>query len=139
MGCALGNQAWRLGFSTLYFTAAKLYEEMELAAANRLISKLRRQVSRAMMLIIDDFGIGVLLDEHGALFSEMIDLQSQSGLVIITSQFPTIKWHPFSANPTVAYEVLYRILYNAHMINLKGESVRKERTARLNEGTLTSR
>ena len=49
--------------------------------------------------------------------------------LIITSQVPVDHWYEIVGNPTLADAILDRILHNAHRIELKGESLRKQRTA----------
>lgn len=56
--CAFGNQACRLGSHTVYRTATKLFEEISLPYADHMLPKLRRQLIRAELLIIDDLRIG---------------------------------------------------------------------------------
>ena len=46
---------------------------------------------------------------------------------IVTSQLPVSKWHDAICDPTLADAILDRVVYNAHKINLRGESMRKTR------------
>jgi DNA replication protein DnaC len=43
------------------------------------------------------------------------------------SRLPIISWHDYLNDPTVADELLDRLLANAHRLELKGESLRKTR------------
>jgi DNA replication protein DnaC len=49
---------------------------------------------------------------------------------IITSQLPLAAWHEWLGEPTLADAILDRIVHGAHKIALKGESLRRRRTAR---------
>ncbi len=42
---------------------------------------------------------------------------------------PIDRWYEIVGNPTLADAILDRILHNAHRIELKGESLRKQRAA----------
>ena len=44
---------------------------------------------------------------------------------VIASQIPTDKWHDTIGDPTTADAVLDRLVYNSHLITMKGESMRK--------------
>ena len=44
---------------------------------------------------------------------------------LITSQLPLDKWHDYIGEPTLADAILDRLVHNAHKLNLKGESMRK--------------
>ena len=45
---------------------------------------------------------------------------------IITSQLPVKHWHEIIGNPTLADAILDRLVHNAYMIDLKGDSMRKK-------------
>ena len=51
------------------------------------------------------------------------------GSPIITSQVPIDRWYEIVGNPTLADAILDRIMHNSHRIELKGESLRKQRAA----------
>lgn len=61
LACALANQACRLGRPTLYRTATKLFEEISLSYADHTMPKLRRQLIRAELLIIDTWVLAALM------------------------------------------------------------------------------
>lgn len=120
LACALGNQACRLGTHTIYRTATKLFEDISLSYADDTIPKLRRQLIRAELLIIDDLGIGGIDAQLGPFLLEVIDQQSQNGSLLITSQYPQDKWYDLFADA-----ILDRIVHKSHTIELKGESMRR--------------
>jgi len=39
------------------------------------------------------------------------------------------RWHDIAGNPTLADTILDRFIHNAHRIELKGESLRKQRAS----------
>ncbi len=47
--------------------------------------------------------------------------------LILTSQQPVAKWHEQIGDPTLADSILDRLVHNAHRIEMRGESMRKER------------
>lgn len=127
LACAFGNQACRNGYSVFFITASQLYEQLICAQIDRSIAKLRRQLVKTQLLIIDDFGIGGVDVQVGQILLDIIDQQSQNGSLLITSQFPVAKWYDFFNDPTVADAILDRIVHRAHNIELKGDSMRKLR------------
>nr|WP_319526856.1 hypothetical protein [Pseudomonas laurentiana] len=50
--------------------------------------KLRRQLIRAKLLIIDDLGVGGIEAQLGPFLLDLIDQQSQNGSLLITSHYP---------------------------------------------------
>ena len=95
------------------------------AQAEGSLPKLRRKLIRTQLLIIDDLGIGGIDINIGPILLEIIDQQSAQGSLIITSQFPSSKWYDLFNDPTIADAILDRIVHRAHVIELKGESIRK--------------
>ena len=45
---------------------------------------------------------------------------------LVSSQLPTNEWHTSIGDATLADAILDRLIYNAHRIELKGESLRKK-------------
>ena len=46
---------------------------------------------------------------------------------IITSQVPTKTWHEMLADPTIADAICDRLVHNAHLVELRGPSMRKKK------------
>jgi DNA replication protein DnaC len=46
---------------------------------------------------------------------------------LITSQYPPTRWHELVGDATVADAILDRLIHGAHRIELKGDSMRKNR------------
>lgn len=127
LACAFGKQACRSGYSVYFTTATLLFENLVTAQADGSLPKLRRQLVKTQLLIIDDFGIGGIDVHLGPILLDIIDQQSMQGSLLITSQFPPEKWYDLFNDPTVADAILDRIVHRAHFMELKGESMRKIR------------
>lgn len=125
LACAYGRQACRHGYTVSYTTATQLFENLLLAQVEGTLPKLRRQLVRTELLLIDDLGIGGIDVNLGPILLEIIDQQSAQGSLIITSQFPPDKWYDLFNDPTIADAILDRIVHRSHFIKLEGESIRK--------------
>ena len=53
----------------------------------------------------------------------------QAGSLILTSQLPVTRWHEQIGDPTVADGILDRLVHNAHRIEMRGDSMRKNRAS----------
>ncbi|CAE6882296.1 MULTISPECIES: IS21-like element helper ATPase IstB [Pseudomonadaceae] len=131
LACAFGNQACRQGLTTYYCTSTRLFEDISRSHADGSLPKLRRQLIRTQLLIIDDLGIGGIEKHLGPVLLEIIDQQSMNGALLLTSQFPTEKWYDLFGDPTIADAILDRIVHRAHMLPLSGESMRKRKGKKL--------
>ena len=60
---------------------------------------------------------------------EIIEDRHKKGSVIITSQLPINQWYEVIGEKTVADAIMDRVVHSAHRIELKGESMRRKRSA----------
>lgn len=128
--CAVGNQAIRLGMPVLYKRFVRLLEEFEIAREDGSLPKLRAQLAKARLLILDDWGIAPLTPRNRQDLFEIIEDRTGSGSLAITAQLPVIKWHDYIGDPTLADAILDRLVHSAHRIELKGESMRRVRKSK---------
>jgi DNA replication protein DnaC len=125
LACAVGAQACREGYRTLYFYAPKFFRALETARADGSLLPLLKKLARAPLVIVDDLGIASVPGKLYREFLEMLDDRQGQGATLITSQFPVNQWHEVIADDTVADAILDRLVHNAYRIELKGESLRK--------------
>jgi DNA replication protein DnaC len=125
LACAVGAQACRQGYRTLYLYAPKLFRALETARADGSLVPLLKKLARSPLVIVDDLGIASVPGKLYREFLEMLDDRQGQGATLITSQFPISQWHEIIADPTVADAILDRLVHNAYRIELKGESMRK--------------
>jgi DNA replication protein DnaC len=125
LACAVGAQACRQGYRTLYLYAPKLFRALETARADGSLLPLLKKLARSPLVIVDDLGIASVPGKLYREFLEMLDDRQGQGATLITSQFPISQWHEIIADPTVADAILDRLVHNAYRIELKGESMRK--------------
>jgi DNA replication protein DnaC len=129
LACALGYKACRENLSVLYQRVPRLFAALALARGDGRYAKLLRQLARVDLLILDDWGPEPLLAEQQRDLLEIVEDRYNAGSLIITSQVPIDRWYEIAANPTLADAILDRIMHNSHRIELKGESLRKQRAA----------
>jgi IstB-like ATP binding protein/ParB-like nuclease domain len=89
--------------------------------------RLLRNLGRADLLILDDWGLEPL--DAGARHDLLEILEERYGRrsTIVTSQLPVNRWHEIIGDPTYADAILDRIVHNAHRIELSGDSMRRTR------------
>ena len=61
---------------------------------------------------------------------EIIEDRYGNRSTILTSQLPSKSWHDHVGDPTIADAICDRLLHNAHQIDLRGESRRKDQETR---------
>ncbi len=125
IACALANKAIKLNLSVLYKRFGLLMEELDIAHRDGSLPRLRNQLSKFKLLILDDWAMAPLSDRNRQDLLELIEERVESGSLIITTQLPVSKWHEYIGEPTIADAIMDRIIHRAHRLELHGESMRK--------------
>ena len=127
LASALGHKACRDNRSVLYQRVPRLFEALALARGDGRHPRLLRNLGRADLLILDDWGLEPLdaAARHDLL--EILEERYGRRSTMITSQLPLDKWHEIIGDPTYADAILDRLVHNAHRIKLAGESMRRTR------------
>ncbi len=128
LACALAHQACRDGHRVCYYYAPKLFRELQNAHADGSLMKLLKKLSRAALIVIDDFGVAAVTGKQYRDLLEILDDQHGLGSTLITSQFPVDEWHGVINDATVADAILDRLVHNAYRLKLEGESMRDPKT-----------
>lgn len=128
LACAIGNQACRQGLSVRYIRLPRFLEELTIAHADGSYGRLLVHLLKVDLVILDDFGLDPALtqEQRRDLFN-IIEDRHQFKSTLITSQLPVKHWHDYIGEPTTADAILDRILEKTHRIELKGESMRKNK------------
>lgn len=127
LACALAQKACRDGYRTLYFYAPKLFRELSAGQADGSLPSLLKKLAKTQLLVIDDWGLEKATPAQYRDFLEILDDRQSRAATLITSQFPTARWHELIGDATVADAILDRLIHGSHRIDLKGESMRKHR------------
>jgi DNA replication protein DnaC len=126
---AIAHAACRADHSVRCFRLPRLIEELARYAAMQKRSALYRQLAKSDLLVIDDFGLNPLTDETVRDLLEILDDRYDKKSTLITSQLPVDQWHAYLGDRTVADAILDRLVHNSYRLVLKGESMRKRKTA----------
>ena len=131
IACAVGHAACRADHSVRNFRLPRLIEELTRHTALQNKATFLRQLAKADLIIIDDFGLAPLPDAIRRDLLEILDDRYDRKSTLITSQLPVEQWHTYLEDPTVADAILDRLIHNSYRLALKGESMRKQKTTAL--------
>lgn len=124
VACALANKACRAGFSSLYLRAPRLFHDLTVSKINNTYTKFLARLARLDVLLIDDFALIPLSEEHCRDMLEIIDDRCNKKSTVIISQLPVDTWHQTMINSTLADAILDRVVNNSYRLNLTGPSMR---------------
>jgi DNA replication protein DnaC len=137
LACALAQKACRDGYLVLYTRAAALFRDLALARADGSLRNLLARLGRVDLLVVDDWAMAPLQENERRDFWEICEERYQIHSTVLTSQLPVTKWHEQIGDPTLADGILDRLVHNAHRIELRGESMRKTKTAHTQSEAVT--
>ena len=114
----------------MYWRVPRLIEELRIAHGDGSYLKFLKTLSKAALIVLDDWGLSALSTQDRADLLEIVDDRVNVGSTLIASQLPVDKWHAYLGEPTLADAILDRIVHHSHRIELKipGESMRRVRT-----------
>lgn len=122
---ALGRQACCLGMRTEYFNMNRFIEQVTIAKASGTFLKLLNHLNKDDLLIWDDFGLAPMTADARLAILQILEDRYEKKSVIIASQLPVNKWYDYIAEPTLADAIMDRIINNANIIQLEGDSMRR--------------
>ena len=122
---ALGHHACAQGYKVTYFNVQKLLQRTKMARIEGTIHQLLQKISKADLLILDDFGLVHLEKQHQLDLMEIIEDRHARSATIIVSQLPVASWFDIIGEATIADAILDRLVHTSYRIELKGESLRK--------------
>lgn len=122
---AIGRKACIELHRTLYYSTARLIDDIHLARIQGTYHKLINNIQKAKLLILEDFGL-LPFDQNGRqALMDIVEHKYDQSSLIITSQLPVKNWHQHIGEGTIADAILDRIIHSSHRIVLEGESMRK--------------
>jgi DNA replication protein DnaC len=126
LACALAEKACRDGFTAFFRRVPKLFRDLALARADGSLSTFLARLAKIDLLVLDDWANVPLAETERRDFLEICEDRYQLHSTILTSQVPVKRWHEQIGDPTLGDSILDRLVHNAHQIELKGNSARKE-------------
>jgi len=123
--CALGRAACAQGVQVLYIRLSDFFERVFSSSEKSRQITFRSKCTHVPLLILDDWGLRKFTHEETHELAELFERRYGRAATIISGQIPHSAWHDLFSNPTQADSILDRIVHNAYIYNIAGESMRK--------------
>lgn len=124
LATALGIKACEKGYETRFYRVADLVEQLEEALKSGTLQRLKRQIEKCDLLILDEVGY-VPFQKQGAelLFHVIADCYEQKS-VIVTSNLEFGQWNRVFGDNRLTSALVDRLVHHAHIVAFTGESYR---------------
>jgi len=121
---ALGHRACRAGCSVLNVSAHEMLIQLRASRADATYERRMLRFTTPDVLIVDDLGLRSLTGDEPIDLYEIIRRRYEHGSMVITSNRAKEEWPPLFGDPLLASAAMDRLLHNAHVIEIAGDSYR---------------
>ena len=128
LATAIGYEACKKGFRTMYANSAKLLGTLKVAKQKNLLEPELKRIEKMPLLILDDLFLVTLDPKERAILMEIIEDRHGRKSTVITSQYPVDDWYQAIGDPTVADAIMDRMAHTSIRLELTGESLRKTKS-----------
>ncbi len=124
LATALGARACEKGYDVRFYRVADLVGELEDAVKEGTLHRLKRQIEKCDLLILDELGY-VPFQKQGSelLFHIIADCYEQKS-VIVTSNLEFGQWNRIFGDNRLTSALVDRLVHHAHIVAFTGESFR---------------
>lgn len=130
IGCALGMEACKQGFTVKYVRLPELLEDLAIARGPGSFKKSVAQFKKSDLLIIDEWMLVSLLETEAGDLLEIIHARHKRTSTIFCSQFEPIRWLSKFPEATIADAVLDRIVHDSYTIEIRAADQERQTSMR---------
>jgi DNA replication protein DnaC len=128
----IAHQALIAGHTALFTSAGQLLGDLCALDSDAALRRRLRHYARPQLLVIDEVGYLSYSNRHADLMFELVSRRYQKRSTLITTNRPFAEWREVFPNATCVVSLIDRLVHNAEIIAIEGDSFRlkeaRERT-----------
>ncbi len=128
----IAYQALLAGHTALFTSAGQLLGDLCALDSDSALRRRLRHYARPQVLVIDEVGYLSYSNRHADILFELVSRRYQVRSTLITTNRPFAEWHEVFPNAACVVSLIDRLVHNAEVIAIEGESYRlkeaRERT-----------
>lgn len=124
LATALGAKACEMGYEVRFFRVADLVGQLEEALKEGTLQRLKRQIEKCDLLILDELGYVPFQKQGSELLFHIIADCYEHKSVIVTSNLEFGQWNRVFGDNRLTSALVDRLVHHAHIIAFTGESYR---------------
>lgn len=127
LACALGVEACRHSFRTLYIRMSDFLRNLEHNRDNiKEMNKYLRRISNYHVLIMDEWLSHIVSDREAKWLYELLEMRKGNNPTLFVGQYATEDWHDRLGGGTMADSIMDRIIYNSYPIKSNETNIRRK-------------
>jgi DNA replication protein DnaC len=130
LAIALGLAACQAGYKVSFFTTAGLITQLMEARDDKMLLRLRKQLSRRHLVIVDEFGYVPFSKTGAELLFEFFSERYERGSMMVTTNLPFDQWTEVLGSERLTGALLDRLTHRVHILEMNGESYRFKESVR---------
>jgi DNA replication protein DnaC len=131
----LAASACARGKKVRFFRVTELLTQLLEAREERVLGRLRSQLARLDLLVLDEFGYVPASQVGAELLFDVISTAYEKSSVIVTTNLPFEKWTEVLGNERLVAATLDRLTHRCHILEATGESYRLKEARRHQKGS----
>lgn len=135
----LGLCACQRGKKVRFYRVTELLTQLLEAREDRVLGRLRAQLGRLDLLILDEFGYVPASQVGAELLFDVISTAYERTSVVLTTNLPFERWTEVMGNERLVAATLDRLTHHCHLLEATGESYRLKEARRRQAGRRRNR
>lgn len=132
----IAHQALIAGHTVLFTSAGQMLGDLAALDSDSALRRRLRHYAHPQLLVIDEVGYLSYSNRHADLMFELISRRYQNKSTLVTTNRPFAEWREVFPNAACVVSLVDRLIHNAEIIALDGESYRlKEARERADQRT----
>src|SRR5271166_1499738 len=111
-----------MGNTVLFTSAGQLLGDLCALDSDSALRRRLRHYARPQLLVIDE--VGYLSNRHADLMFELVSRRYQSKSTLVTTNRPFAEWREVFPNAACVVSLVDRLVHNAEIIAIEGDSYR---------------
>jgi DNA replication protein DnaC len=120
----IAYQALIAGHTALFTSAGQLLGDLCALDSDSALRRRLRHYARPQVLVIDEVGYLSYSNRHADLMFELVSRRYQVRSTLITTNRPFAEWHEVFPNAACVVSLVDRLVHNAEVIAIEGDSYR---------------
>jgi len=122
----IAHQAVINGYTVLFTTAGELLGELASLDSDSALRRRLRHYASPDLLVIDEVGYLSYSNRHADLLFELINRRHEQKSILVTTNKSFSEWSEVFPNAACVVALIDRLVHNAEIIAIKGESYRRK-------------